>query len=184
VRSASSTRPAPSRKGCANLVRCRDDLRRARTAARHRAGKQLLRYRRLYREGKKSRTLQHRAWLRRQCLDDPLAQAALEHMRCHLDAIDAQIAAVDHQLDEIARPQPRCDPLRWLSCFRGIATLTALALLAQIGDFHRSGSPRELMSFLGLSVSEYSPGERRQRGQTTKTGNRHARRLLVEAAWH
>ncbi len=176
--------PSPEQEGLRDLVRCRDDLRRARTAARHRVGKQLLRYGRVYREGKKSWTLQHRAWVRRQRLDDPLAQAAFEHMLCHLDAIDAQIAAVDRQLDEIARSEPRCDPVRWLCCFRGISTLTALGLLAEIGDFHRFGSPRDLMSFLGLTVSEYSSGERRQRGQTTKTGNRHARRLLIEAAWH
>jgi len=176
--------PTPGQEGLRDLVRCRDDLRRARTAARHRVGKQLLRYGRVYREGKKAWTLRHQAWLRRQRLDETLAQSAFEHMLCHLDAIDAQIAAVDRQLDEIARSAPWCDPVRWLCCFRGIATLTALGLLAEIGDFRRFGSPRELMSFLGLTASEYSSGERRQRGSTTKTGNRHARRLLVEAAWH
>lgn len=176
--------PTPEQEGLRDLVRCRDDLRRARTAARHRVGKQLLRYGRVYREGKKAWTLRHQAWLRRQRLDDPLAQAALEHMLLHLNAIDAQIAAVDRQLDEIACSAPWCDPVRWLCCFRGISTLTALGLLAEIGDFRRFANARELMSFLGLTVSEYSSGERRQRGSTTKTGNRHARRLLVEAAWH
>lgn len=176
--------PTPEQEGLRDLVRCRDDLRRARTAARHRIGKQLLRYGRVYREGKKSWTLRHRAWVRGQRLDDPLAQAAFEHMLCHLDAIDAQIAAIDGQLARIADSAPWCDPVRWLSCFRGISTLTALGLLAEIGDFRRFGSPRELMSFVGLTVSEYSSGERRSRGGTTKTGNRHARRLLVEAAWH
>src|ERR671925_2041814 len=176
--------PTPEQEGLRDLVRCRDDLRRARTAARHRVGKQLLRYGRVYRQGKKAWTLRHQAWLRQQRLDDPLAHAALEQMLCHLDAIDAQIAAVDRQLDRIARSEPWSDPVRWLSCFRGISTLTALGLLAEIGDFRRFGSARELMSFLGLTVSEYSSGERRSRGSTTKTGNRHARRLLVEAAWH
>jgi transposase len=176
--------PTPEQEGLRDLVRCRDDLRRARTAARHRIAKQLLRHGRVYREGKKSWTLRHRAWVRRQRLDDPLAQAAFEHMLCHLDAIDAQIAAVDRQLEQVAASAPWCDPVRWLTCFRGISTLTALGLLAEIGDFRRFGSARELMSFLGLTVSEYSSGERSQRGSTTKTGNRHARRLLVEAAWH
>ena len=82
--------PTPEQEWLRDLVRCRDDLRRARTAARHRVGKQLLRYGRVYREGKKSWTLRHQAWVRRQRLDDPLAQAALEHMLCHLDAIDAR----------------------------------------------------------------------------------------------
>jgi len=176
--------PTPEQEGLRDLVRCRDDLRRARTAARHRIGKQLLRYGRVYREGKKAWTLRHRAWLRRQRLDDSLAQAALEHMLCHLDAIDAQIAALDRQLEQVARTEPWSDPVRWLCCFRGVKTLTALGLLAEIGDFRRFANARELMSFLGLTVSEYSSGERRWRGSTTKTGNRHARRLLVEAAWH
>jgi transposase len=176
--------PSPEQEGLRDLVRCRDDLRRARTAARHRVGKQLLRYGRIYREGKKAWTLQHRAWVRRQRLDDPLAQAALEHMLCHLDALDAQLAAVDRQLEQIAASHPWCDPLRWLCCFRGVSTLTALALLAEIGDFRRFATARELMSFLGLTVAEYSSGQRRLRGSLTKTGNRHARRLLVEAAWH
>lgn len=176
--------PTPEQEGLRDLVRCRDDLRRARTAARHRIAKQLLRYGRVYREGKKTWTKRYQAWVRRQRLDDPHAQAALEHMLLHLDTIDAQIAALDHRFDEIARSEPWSDPVRWLTCFRGISTLTALALLAEIGDFRRFGSARELMSFLGLTVSEYSSGERRQRGSTTKTGNRHARRLLVEAAWH
>jgi transposase len=74
--------------------------------------------------------------------------------------------------------------VRWLSSFRGIGLRTALGLLAEIGDFRRFGSARELMSFLGLTVSEYSSGERQHRGHLTKTGNRHARRLLIEAAWH
>ena len=176
--------PSPEQEGLRDLVRCRDDLRRARTAARHRLSKQLLRYGRVFTDGKKSWTKLYQAWLRRQRLDDPLAQAALEHMLCHLDAVDAQLAALDRQLDQVAASTPWCDPVRWLSCFRGISTLTALGLLAEIGDFRRFASARELMSFLGLTVSEYSSGERRSRGSITKTGNRHARRLLVEAAWH
>ena len=103
--------PTPEQEGLRDLVRCRDDLRRARTAARHRVGKQLLRYGRIYREGKKAWTLQHRAWVRRQRLDDPLAQAALEHMLCHLDALDAQLAAVDRQLEQVAASHPWCDPV-------------------------------------------------------------------------
>jgi transposase len=176
--------PTPEQEGLRDLVRCRDDLRRARTAARHRVAKQLLRYGRVYREGKMSWTLRHRAWVRRQRLDDPLAQAALEHMLCALDALDAQLAAVDRQLAQVAASDPWSEPVRWLCSFRGTSTLTALGLLAEIGDFRRFATARELMSFLGLTVSEYSSGQRRVRGSLTKAGNRHARRLLVEAAWH
>jgi transposase len=56
--------------------------------------------------------------------------------------------------------------------------------VAEIGAFRRCRSARAPMSFLGLVPSEYSSGEQRQRGRITKSSNAHARRLLVEAAWH
>jgi Transposase IS116/IS110/IS902 family len=62
--------------------------------------------------------------------------------------------------------------------------LTALGLLAELGDLRRFASARELMSFLGLTPSEYSSGDQCHRGHITKAGSRHARRLLIEAAWH
>ena|SRR5215218_2380259 len=95
-----------------------------------------------------------------------------------------QLAALEREIAAIARTEPWSDPVRWLCAFRGIAELTALGLLAEIGDFRRFHSARELMGFLGLTPSEYSSGEERHRGSITKSGNEHARRLLVEAAWH
>jgi transposase len=175
--------PSLMQEGLRDLVRCRDDLRCARTAARHRVAKQLLRHGHIYREGK-TWTLRHRAWVDAQRLEDPLAHGALEHMLTHLGSLDAQIAALDQQLEQVATREPWADPVRWLCSFRGISTRTALGLLAEIGDFRRFGHPRELMSYLGLTPSEYSSGEQQHRGHITKTGNRHARRLLVEAAWH
>jgi transposase len=176
--------PTPEQEGLRDLVRCREDLRGARQNARHRIAKQLLRHGRIYREGKKSWTRRHQAWVARQRLDDPLAQRALDYMRAHHEALEAQIAALDHELEQIATQAPWAQPVGWLCCFRGIATRTALGLLAEIGDFRRFGSARELMSFLGLTPSEYSSGLQRHRGRITKAGNQHARRLLVEAAWH
>ena len=175
--------PSPAQEGLRDLVRC-SDLRCARTAARHRVAKQLLRHGRIFTEGKESWTKMHIARVRRQRLDDPNAQRALEHMLAHLDGLDAQLAALEHELAQIAEREPWSDPVRWLTSFRGIALRTALGLLAEIGDFRRFGSARELMSYLGLTVCEYSSGERQHRGHLTKTGNRHARRLLIEAAWH
>src|SRR5438094_777495 len=145
--------PTPAQEGLRDLVRCRDDLVCARRAARHRVAKQLLRHGHVFREGKKSWTKTHQAWVRRQRLGDPLAQSALEHMLAHLDSLDAQIAALDHQLDEIAAREPWSDPVRWLCCFRGVTTITALGLLAELGDLRRFATARELMSFLGLTPS-------------------------------
>jgi len=175
--------PSPMQEGLRDMMRCRDDLRCARTAARHRVAKALMRHGHIYRQGK-AWTLRHRAWIESQRLEDPLAHTALEHMLTHLGALDAQIAALDQQLEQIATHQPWADPVAWLCSFRGISTHTALGLLAEIGDFRRFAHPRELMSYLGLTPSEYSSGQQQHRGHITKTGNRHARRLLVEAAWH
>jgi len=176
--------PTPQTEGLRELMRCRDDLRCARTAARHRVAKQLLRHGRIYREGKKAWTKMHRAWVARQRLDDVLAQAALAQMLIHLDGLDRQIDALDQDLERIAVAEPWLKRVAALCAFRGISTRTALGLIAEIGDFNRFAHPRELASYLGITPSEYSSGEQQHRGRITKAGNRHARRLLIEAAWH
>ena len=176
--------PSVETEGLRDLLRCRDDIRCARTAARHRVVKQLGRHGRVYREGKKAWTKVHIAWVKSQRLDDPLAQLALEQMIIHLDTIDTQLATLDARLEEIAKHQRWAGQVQALCAFRGIRTLTALGLIAEIGDFNRFSHPGELASWVGIVPSEYSSGESQHRGHITKTGNRHARRLLIEAAWH
>lgn len=176
--------PTPETEGLRDLLRCRDDVRCARTAARHRVSKQLLRHGLVFREGKKSWTLTHRAWIQRQRLSDPLAHLALEQMLIHLDAIDCQLTALDARLEQIAGDERWAWQVDRLRAFRGISTLTALGLIAEIGDFARFSNPRELMSWLGMTPSEYSSGDQQHRGHITRAGNAHARRLLTEAAWH
>jgi transposase len=70
-----------------------------------------------------------------------------------------------------------------LQALRGVQFTVALTMGAERGDLTRFDNPRELMKFLGLIPSEYSPGERRRQGSITKAGNTHARRALVEGAW-
>jgi transposase len=176
--------PSPETEGLRDLMRCRDDLRRARTSARHRVGKQLLRHGRIYRDGRSQWTKMHRAWIARQRLDDELAQAALCQMLIHLDGLDRQLDQLDRDLERIAVSDRWAQTVEILTRFRGIATRTALGLIAEIGDFARFSHPRELCAWLGIVPSEYSSGEQRHRGHITKTGNHHARRLLIEAAWH
>lgn len=176
--------PSPEQEGLRDLLRCREDLRRARMNARHRVSKALLRHGRVFRGTKKSWTKAHQAWIPQQRLGDPLAQRALEHMRAHLEGLDAQLAALEGEIAQLAEAEPWAASVRALCCFRGISALSALGLVAEIGDARRFGSARELMSYLGLTPSEYSSGESRHRGHITKAGNVHARRLLVEAAWH
>jgi hypothetical protein len=86
--------------------------------------------------------------------------------------------------EDLAREPRYAEAVGWLRCFRGIDTITAITLLAELHDFRRFRSPSQLMAYLGLVPSEYSSGPRQQRGGITHTGNRHVRRLLIEAAWH
>ncbi len=176
--------PTPETEGLRDLLRCRDDIRCARTAARHRVAKQLLRHGRIYRDGKTAWTLQHRAWVLGQRLDDPLAHEALSQMLTHLDSLDRQLATLDAHLEDVAGHERWAWQVEKLRAFRGIQTLTALGLIAEIGDFARFSHPRELASWLGITPSEYSSGDQQHRGHITTNGNRHARRLLTEAAWH
>lgn len=176
--------PTAETEGLRDLLRCRDDLRCARTAARHRVLKALLRHGHVFREGKTAWTLKHRRWINAQRLPDALAQLALEQMLIHLDGIERQLDALDAQLEQIAAAERWGASVQILTRFRGISTLTALGLIAEIGDFARFGNPRELASWLGITPSEYSSGDQQHRGHITKAGNHHARRLLVEAAWH
>jgi transposase len=79
----------------------------------------------------------------------------------------------------------RMKPLvKALMCLRGINFITAVTFVAEIGDLTRFAHPRALMSYLGLVPSEYSSGASRRQGAITRCGNKHARRLLIEAAWN
>src|SRR4029450_2858386 len=91
---------------------------------------------------------------------------------------------LDKEIAVLAAQGPYAEPVGWLRCCRGIDTLSAMILLAELVDFQRFPHPRELMAYLGLVPSEYSSGETQRRGASTKAGNTHARRVLVEAAWH
>jgi transposase len=73
---------------------------------------------------------------------------------------------------------------RAVARLRGVDTLTAVGLCAEIGDFARFAHPEQPMSYVGLVPSESTTGQQRRLGAITKTGSGHARRLLVEAPWH
>ena len=70
-----------------------------------------------------------------------------------------------------------------MRCFRGLELVSAATFVASVGDLTRFETPRQLMAYLGLTPSEYSSGDRIYRGGITKTGNREARRMLIEASW-
>lgn len=173
--------PEPHEEAARDLVRAREDARGDLMRARHRLSKLLLRHGLVY--DASAWTLAHDAWLRRQRFAArPLALAfdecygAMLHAKTRRDGLDQAIA-------ELAGESPFAEVVGRLVCLRGVSTLTALALTVELGDWQRF-RPQSLGPFLGLVPSEDSSGERRRQGAITKTGNSHARRLLVEAAWH
>lgn len=173
--------PEPHEEQARDLVRAREDARGELMRARHRLSKLLLRNGIVY--DAHAWTLAHDAWLRRQRFESrPLAVAYEESYAAMLQA-KTRRDALDRAIVELASEPPFADVVGRLVCLRGVATLTALALTVEIGDWHRF-RPQSLGPFLGLTPSEESTGERRRLGAITKTGNTHARRLLVEAAWH
>jgi transposase len=175
--------PTSDGEAVRDLVRAREDVRRDIMAARHRLVSFLLRHGRIYRQGT-NWTKQHRAWLLEQKFERAAEKLAFDH---YLAAVDHQDACRDHlekEIAAVAAQPPYADAVERLSCLRGIATLSAMVLLTEIQDFRRFAHPRELMAYLGLVPSEHSSGSTERRGGITKTGNSHARRILIEAAWH
>lgn len=166
-----------------DLLRCREDVREDLLCWRHRLVKFLARHGRVYREGR-NWTQRHWTWLRRQSFTLPALDRTLAEYRCTVEQLLARVADLDREIAALAETEAYRTQVGWLRCFRGIDTLAAMTLLTEIGDLHRFPHPRELMASLGLVPSEDSSGDRTRRGSITKTGNTHARRILVEACWH
>src|SRR3954467_9029367 len=124
-----------------------------------------------------------RHWLGPQRFEEAPRQAAFDDYLHALDLVDARIAMLERGIAALAADPAFAELVGRLRCLRGIDTLTALGIAAEVGDFSRFASAEEFMSFVGLVPSERSSGERRRQGSITKTGNAHIRRLLVEAAW-
>ncbi|MGH7266276.1 MAG: IS110 family transposase [Candidatus Rokuibacteriota bacterium] len=175
--------PDEATEAVRDLVRCREDVQEDVRRWQHRLVRCLDRHDRVYRPGRHW-TARHWAWLRAQPFDDPTLHQTLQ---AHLHAVEhalARRADLDRELEALAQRAPYAEPVGWLRCFRGIDTLSAMVLLTELYDFQRFGTPRELMAFLGLVPSEFTTADRHRRFGITKTGNAHARRILVEAAWH
>lgn len=174
--------PSDAEEALRDLIRCREDAREESTRERHHVLKFLLRRGRTF--GAKHWSRDHWAWLRSQRFAEPLAQVVFTEYLTALEKTLARVHALDEEITRQAALEPYKAMCGRLRCLRGIDTLSAMSLIAEICDFKRFEHPRELMAFLGLVPSERSSGAKQRRGSITKTGNAHARRILVEAAWH
>jgi len=174
--------PTPEDEAVRDLCRARDDAREDLQRARHRLGKLLLR-RGLHYPGR-NWTRAHRTWIDTLTWSQAAERVVIEDYLLAIDHVEARLLELDAQLTTIADSAPYRERVGWLRCFRGIDTLTAILMLAELHDFRRFQSPRALMAYLGLVPGEDSSGEKQRRGRITRTGNTLVRRLLVETAWH
>jgi transposase len=129
-------------------------------------------------------TVVRRKWLSEQRFAFPAEQLTFDTYVHAVDLVDARIEQLEQAIRKTAELGPWRELVARLRCLRGVDTLTALALVAEIGDFGRFRTAEEFMAFVGLVPAVHSSGEQRRQGSITKVGNSHVRRLLVEAAWH
>jgi transposase len=174
--------PTPEAEAVRDLCRARDDAREDLQRARHRLGKLLLR-RGLHYDGR-NWTQGHRRWLDGLTWAHAAERVVVDDYRLAIAHAEVRLRELDQRLAEVADTAPDRTAVGWLRCFRGIETLSAMLILAELHDFRRFASPRALMAFLGLVPGESSSGEKHRRGRITRTGNTLVRRVLTEAAWH
>jgi transposase len=174
--------PTPAEEAVRDLGRARDDAREDLQRSRHRLGKLLLR-RGLHYPGR-NWTQAHRHWINGIEWGHASTGVVVNDYLLAIDQLEARLTELDAALTTIAEKAPYAERVGWLRCFRGIDTLTAILLLAELHDFQRFHDPRALMAYVGLVPGEHSSGEKHRRGRITRTGNALVRRLLVETAWH
>jgi transposase len=176
--------PTLEEEALRDLVRAREDVRGDLMRARHRLSKLLLRHDVRFDDGARAWTDRHRRWLGAIDLGQRGAQVTLLDYLGAIDALLVRRDALEVTIGELVPGSPWAETVARLRCLRGIDTLSAVGLCAEVGDFARFARAGHLMSFLGLVPSEHSSGQTRRQGQITKSGSGHGRRLLVEAAWH
>jgi transposase len=174
--------PSPELEAARDLVRAREDARLDRMRDRHRLSKFCLRHGRLLPTS--TWTVTRRKWLSEQRFEYTAEQLTFDTYLHAVDLVDARVERLERAIRETAEQGPWRELVARLRCLRGIDTLTAFGLVAEIGDFARFRTAEEFMAFVGLVPSEHSSGEQRRQGSITKVGNSHVRRLMVEAAWH
>lgn len=129
-------------------------------------------------------TKKYICWLAGLEFDEPLLLDVFDSYFTELQHCNQRLESLDRQLEQLAQTEPYKQVVGLLRCFHGIDTLTAISVITEIFEFGRFASPRHLMSYLGLTPSESSSGDKQKRGPICKTGNKRVRRLLNECSWH
>jgi transposase len=174
--------PEAETEAMRDLERARDDAKNAERAARHQLDKFLLRHGRSW---SRTKWIQlHWAWIERQEFPSETLRRVLDDYIRAVREAASRVERLEKDIAEMVEKWALAPLVKALQALRGVRLVTAVILAAEIGDFARFGTPRQLMSYLGLVPSEDSSGQRRRQGRITRTGNGHVRRILTEASWN
>ncbi len=175
--------PNEHQEAARELTRLRETAKEDLKRSRHQLLKLLTRHGYVYRDGHHW-TQKHITWLRTIEFTESMLTSVFE---CYFEQMIyciGRVEALDKEVELLAGSAEYKEIVGALRCFHGIETLTAITIITEIFEFGRFESPRHLMSYLGLTPSEDSSGDKQKKGSITKTGNKRVRRLLNEAAWH
>ena len=178
--------PDADHEALRDLVRAREAAKKDQLKARHRLSKFLLRHAQRPPQGVKAWTKKHLEWVHAKVrFEQPALEATLADYLHEVEHATERIVRLEKAIDEaVAQAPARMRAvIEALQALRGVAQTTAATIVAELGSLSRFPSPKQLMSYAGLTPSEHSSGNRIQRGPITKSGNAHLRRVLVEAAW-
>lgn len=175
--------PDTTQESIRDLVRLRDDSKLAERVQRQKLLAFLLRHGLSWTGGKSNWTKGFWAWLEAVKMSHQHQQYVLREYMDGLQHTSKQVAEIEKEMER-AKHGWTLEPLvDALMAMRGIRLVAAMGILAELGDLSRFSKPSQLMGYLGLIPSEHSSGDSRHQGRITKTGNKHVRRLLVEASW-
>jgi transposase len=175
--------PNQQQEAARELTRLRETAAEDLKRIRHQLLKFLTRHGYVYTNGRHW-TQKHIAWLRTIEFSEPMLTNVFDNYFNQMMYCIGRLEALDKEVELLADSQEYRQIVGLLCCFHGIGSLTAITTLTEIFEFGRFESPRHLMSYLGLTPSEDSSGDKQKKGPITKTGNKRIRRLLNESAWH
>jgi transposase len=177
--------PDAAHEALRDLVRAREAAKKDQLRARHRLGKFLLRHGRRPSTGLTAWTQRHLAWIRQVQFEQPAQEATRLDYLHEVEHVSERIARLERAIDDAVKtaPPPMRVVIDALQALRGIALVSAVTVVAEVGALSRFERAPQLMGYSGMGSCEDSSGRRMRRGGITKTGNAHLRRIVVEAAW-
>lgn len=176
--------PTEEDEALRDLVRAREDSKEDELRIKHRITKLLLRYEiRPPEKVGRNWSSRYREWIYTVKFNySPLRIAFQEYLQS-LQEVEQRIKRLEEEIQVQSTEGAHAPLIQAFQCLRGVATISATSLVAEVGSFRRFRTPTQLMAYLGLVPSESSSGGIRKQGRITKTGNIHARRILIESAW-